>query len=208
MVSLALEAGREHLPLKPWMLPVQGLAVYYGCPQVHKLSHYFLPGVLLEGRRVLYLDGANRFDPLLLVRLARQRGKDARGFNRNIRVARAFTCFQLTELLCRAPRLLEGFPADVVMVTALPELYFDEDVHEADAIASFHRGLRALQQLDIRLPVAVFSDPVSFPTTRRRLFSQLKACAGQVWKFTVKEDSAPAIGEEKGVLPALFSARG
>ena len=206
MASLALEIGSGNLPPKPWTLPAQGLAVYYGCPQVHKLSHYFLPRVLLEGK-ALYLDGANRFDPLLLLHLAKQRGMDAQAFNRNLRVARAFTCFQLTELLCRAPRLLEGFPAEVVIVTALPELYFDEDVREADAIASFQRGLRALQQLAVRLPVAVFSDPASFPTPRRKFFNQVKACAGQVWKFTVTEGSTPAISEERTDRPVLLSAR-
>ena len=63
MASLALEIGPANLLPKPWTMPAQGLAVYYGCPQVHKLSHYFLPRVLLEGKRVLYLDGANHFDP-------------------------------------------------------------------------------------------------------------------------------------------------
>ena len=189
------------------MLPAQGLAVFYGCPQVHKLSHYFLPCALAEGKRVLYLDGANRFDPLLLMRLARQRGTDAQEFNLNIRAARAFTCFQLTELLCRVPRLLDEFPANVVLVTALPELYFDEDVREPEAITSFRQGLRALQQLAGRLPVAVFSDPLSFPTPRRKLFDQVKANAGQVWKFTNEETSTPAMSDEKTAAPAALFPR-
>lgn len=180
--------------------------MFHGCPQVHKLSHYLLSRVLLEGKRVLYFDGANHFDPLLLTRLARQRGADMRTFNRSIRVARAFTCFQLTELLRRAPRLLEKFPANIAVVTALPELYFDEDVREPDAIASFRQALRALWQLAGRLPVAVFSDPASFPTPRRKLFAQLKGCAQQVWKLSVNEGRSSVIGEEKAIRPAPFSA--
>lgn len=208
MASLTLETGSSSLSPRPWTLPVQGIAVYYGCPQVHKLSHYFLPRVLLEGKRVLYFDGANRFDPLLLMRLARQRETGAQVFNRNIRVARAFTCFQLTELLCRAFRLLEGFPANVMIVTALPELYFDEDVREPDAIASFRQGLRALRKLAVRLPVALFSDPASFSSSRHKLFDQVKACAGQVCKFTINEDSTPTISMETTTQPVLFSERG
>lgn len=207
MASAALEIRKSSSSSKPWTLPAQGLAIFHGCPQVHRLSHYFLPRALGEGKRVLYLDGANRFDPLLLVRLARQRGHDAQEFNRNIRVARAFTCFQLTELLCRAPRLLEGFPADVLVVTALPELYFDEDVREPDAITSFRQGLRALEQLAGRLPVAVFSDPLSFPTSRRKLFEQVKSCAAQVWKFNFEEDNTPALSNERAAPPPLLSAR-
>ncbi|MGH9759101.1 MAG: hypothetical protein ACRD4M_15295 [Candidatus Acidiferrales bacterium] len=207
MALAVLEIRKLSSPSKPWTLPVHGLAVFHGCPQVYKLSHYFLPRAITDGKRVLYLDGANHFDTLLLMRLARQRGHDAQEFNRNIRVARAFTCFQLTELLARAPRLLAGFPADVLVVTALPELYFDEDVREPDAITSFRQGLRALQQLAERLPIAVFSDPLSFPTPRRKLFEQVKACAAQVWKFTVDENTAPAISNERAAPLALFSAR-
>src|SRR6202035_4289963 len=85
------------LPTKrPWVLPPSGLAVFYGRPETPRLFHYFLPRLLAEGKQVLCLDGANRFDPLLIARLARQRGREVAEFNRRIRVARAFTCFQLT----------------------------------------------------------------------------------------------------------------
>jgi len=173
----------------PWKLPAHGIGVFYGCPQIQRLSHYFLPRTIAEGKRVLYLDGGNGFDPLLLSRLARQRGQTLSAFSDQIRVARAFTCFQLTELLVRAPRLLKSFSADVVILTAMPELYFDEDVRESDAISSFNRGLQALRELAGRLPVAVFSDPSSFITPRRKLFGRIKACAGQVHKLTVRENA-------------------
>lgn len=189
---------------KPWVLPVSGVALFYGCPQVPRLSHYFLPRAITKGNHVLYLDGANRFDPLLLARLARHCGCRPSEFNHCVRVARAFTCFQLTELLVRIPRLLQDFPADIVILTAMPELYFDEDVREAEAISSFHRGLHSLQQLSDRLPLAIFSDPSSFVTPRRKLFEQVKACAGQVWKFTVNRDGTPTLSPEKAACTLLF----
>lgn len=194
---------------KPWMLPSRGIGVFYGCPQVQRLSHYFLPGAIAGGKRVLYLDGGNGFDPLLLARLARQRGRSPAEFNRQIRIARAFTCFQLTELLVRAPRLLESFSADAVILTAMPELYFDEDVREPDAVSSFNRGLRALQQLVGRLPVAVFSDPSSFTTPRQKLFERVKACAEQVCKFIVREGAGAEliISDEKVAPSGSFSGK-
>src|SRR5579863_10145354 len=130
-----------------WVLPFSGLSLFYGLPESPRLSHYFLPRALLQGRRVLYVDGANRFDPLFLGRMARQKGSEAAGFSERVRVARAFTCFQLTELLVRMPRLLEKFAADALIVTGLPELYFDEDVHEREAYVSFRRALTALGAL-------------------------------------------------------------
>lgn len=191
-------------PAKPWELPRAGLSVFYGCAEMPRLVHYFLPRELLAGRQVLCLDGANRFDPLLVARLARQRGVAPAVFNQRLRVARAFTCFQLTELLVRVPRLVEKFPADALVVTALPDLYFDEDVREAAAGASFRRALEALERLARNpegsgLPVAVFSDATSFHTPRRKFFQQLMARAGQVWRFTVGEDRRLSIACEKAL---------
>lgn len=207
MTLPAMEISPSSPLQKPWTLPAQGLAVFHGGPRIYSLSHYFLPRALCEGKRVLYLDGANRFNPLLLLRLARRRGEDARMFGRAVRVARAFTCFQLTELLRRAPRLLDGFPADAAFVTALPELYFDEDVREPDAAASFRQGLDALHRLAERLPVAVFSDPASFPTQRRKFFEQLKAGAGEIWEIAARQEDAPVISKEAPAPSALFPAR-
>src|SRR6267378_187875 len=194
-------------PKRPWVLPPSGLAVYYGRPETPRLFHYFLPRLLAEGKQVLCLDGANRFDPLLIARLARrgglarQRGREVAEFNRRIRVARAFTCFQLTELLVRVPHLLEQFAADALVVTALPDLFFDEDVRERDAGASFRHALDALRALrPLPLGVAVFSDATSFETPRRAMFGQLAAQATELWRFALDGEGGKLrlIGEEGG----------
>ncbi len=195
-MSLPLRIRSASAPIQPtpWRLPAQGIAVFHGEGEAARLSHYFLPQVLAAGKQILYLDGANRIDPLLIARLARQRGQQPSEFNRRIQVARAFTCFQLTELLARVPRALQEFPADVLIVTALPDLYFDEDVREAEARISFEQALRELKRLARQpLSVAVFSDATTFATPRRRFFTQLTACADQVWKFTVQADSKPQL---------------
>lgn len=183
-----------------WTLPETGLAVFHGHPDVPRLFHYFLPRLVAQGQPALVLDGANRFDPLLLARFARSRGPaDAAGaaaFNHRVRVSRAFTCFQMTELLARIPRLLEKFPARAVIVTALPDLYFDEDVREAEAAASFRRALEALRALRSRpLVTAVFSDAASFQSPRRAFFAQLLAQASQVSRF-VEEDGRLALAAD------------
>jgi hypothetical protein len=166
-----------------------------------RLFHYFLPQALLSGRQILCFDGANRFDPLLIARFARQRGVPTALFNQRLRVARAFTCFQLTELLARLPRLLRNFPVDALMVTALPDLYFDEDVREAPAGASFQQALGHLRRSARTLPVAVFSDATSFPTPRQRFFRALAGEAHRVWKFTVRQDHSLRFACEKNRLP-------
>jgi hypothetical protein len=126
-------------------LPQRGLAVFHGAGNVARLSHYFLPRLLMEGKRVLFLDGANSADPRLLERFAHERHVPFERFNRGIQIARAFTCFQLTELIARVPKFLADFPAEVVIVTAFPDLYFDEDVRDWDARVAFEQGLRGLR---------------------------------------------------------------
>jgi hypothetical protein len=204
---------------RPWALPPAGLAVFYGRPETPRLFHYFLPRLLAEGKQVLCLDGANRFDPLLVARLARRSELARRGglvqqqgvavgeFNRRIRVARAFTCFQLTELLVRVPRFLEKFAADALVVTALPDLYFDEDVRDRDATVSFRHALDALRALaPLPLGIAVFTDATSFAGPRRAMFTQLAAQATELWRFALDEVSGKLrlIGEE-GCSPGLLS---
>lgn len=202
MTSLVLEIRELNSPEKLWTLPARGVAVFHGCPQAYKLSHYFLPRVLLEGKSVLYLDGANRFDPLLLMRLARQHEHGTQEFNRNIRVARAFTCFQLTELLARVPQFLIGFAASALIVTGFPELYFDEDVREREARVSFCSALAAMSALRLLpLGVALFSDATSFQTPRRGMFQQLVSQASHVWRFDLEGNGKLRLTGEKATLP-------
>jgi hypothetical protein len=183
---------------KPWALPNHGLTLFYGCPELPRLSHYFLPRVLLNEKRVLYLDGANQISPLLISRFARQRGLEPSVFNRLIRVSRAFTCFQLMELIVRVPKFLTTFSADLLIVTAVPDLFFDEDVRELQARAAFQHaleGLAALSQLPIS--VAIFSDATSFKTRRMGFFHALCKQADEVFKVEARPENKLSFTSEK-----------
>ena len=182
-------ASAEHSPVpNPWVLSDRALTVFYGCPEMPRLSHYFLPRLLFAEKQILYLDGANQISPLLLARFARERCVEPSSVNSLIRVARAFTCFQLTELVRRVPRTVERFSADVLIVTALPDLYFDEDVRDREARASFEHALEGLANVaPLSLSIAVFSDATSFKTKRRDFFQRLRNQADHV----VKVQSTP-----------------
>ena len=190
---------------KPWVLSDRSLTVFYGCPEMPRLSHYFLPRLLFAKKQILYLDGANQISPLLLARFARERGLDPSSVNSLIRVARAFTCFQLTELVRRVPKTLEKFPADVLIVTALPDLYFDEDVRDREARASFEHALEGLRNVAPRsLSIAVFSDATSFKTKRRDFFQRLRTQADHVVKVESTLENKLSFTREKNtpLLPA------
>jgi hypothetical protein len=183
---------------QPWVLPPRGLTVYYGCPEMPRLSHYFLPRVLFEDRRVLYLDGANQISPLLISRFARQRGLEPSVFNRLIRVSRAFTCFQLTELIARVPNFLTAFSANLLIVTAIPDLFFDEDVREIPARASFQHALEGLETLaHLPISIAIFSDATSFKTRRMNFFQKLCIQADQVLKVEARPENKLSFTSQK-----------
>jgi hypothetical protein len=186
-LPLAASSGETQSSQRPWVLPSRALTLYYGCPEMPRLSHYFLPRVLLEEKRILYLDGANQISPLLIARFARERGLDPSAFNCLVRVSRAFTCFQLTELIRRVPKFLETFDPNVLIVTALPDLFFDEDVRDREARASFEHALEGLGKLaPLPLSIAVFSDATSFKTSRRDFLHRLCKQANEVVKVEAR----------------------
>jgi|YelNatPaOPRAMG01_1025707.scaffolds.fasta_scaffold39834_2 hypothetical protein len=190
----------------PWVFPEQGLTVFYGPGNVPRLSHYFLPRLLLQGKYVLFLDGANSADPRLLARLARARQVPFELFNRQIEIARAFTCFQLTELISRVPFF--NFPADVLVVTALPDLYFDEDIRDWDARVAFEQALQDLNRLARQpLTIAIFSAATTFtpPAARKNFFAKICRAAGEVWRFSLNESGKPNLICERA--PSAASLR-
>ena len=206
-MSLPISAASAEQPPvpNPWVLSDRALTVFYGCPEMPRLSPYFLPRLLFAEKQILYLDGANQISPLLLARFARERGVEPSSVNSLIRVARAFTCFQLTELVRRVPKTLEKFPADVLIVTALPDLYFDEDVRDGEARASFEQALEGLGTVaPLCLSIAVFSDATSFKTKRRDFFQRLRKQADHVVKVESTPENKLSFTSEKNtpLLPA------
>jgi hypothetical protein len=179
---------------KPWRLPAQGLAVFEGEHHTAQLSQYFLPSLVREGKRILFLDGANSVNPRLMAKLAERRGISFQQFNQQVQIARAFTCFQLTELIARVPQFLSKSPAQILMVTALPELYFDEDVCDWDARVAFKQAMSHLagwlRQSPSPLAIAVFSSALTFspPESRKHFLAQARSIATELWRFTPGQD--------------------
>jgi hypothetical protein len=174
------------------------MSVYYGSPEMPRLSHYFLPRILLAEKRILYLDGANQISPLLIARFARERNREPSEFNKLIRASRAFTCFQLMELVLRVPKILQSWSADALIVTALPDLFFDEDVQDRPARASFEHALEGLEAItQLPVSIAIFSDVTSFKTKRRDFFPKLCKQARHVLKVETHADNELSFTSEK-----------
>ncbi len=184
---------------QPWQLPIEGLALFEGNSDVTRLSHYFIPSIIQDGKSILFLDGANCADPRLVAKLTGRRGIRFGEVSRHIRIARAFTCFQLTELIARVSRFIVAFPVNVLIVTAFPELYFDEDVRNPDACVAFQQALFHLRRLSRKgeppLSVAAFTSSERFvpPAARRNFLPQTRAVASELWRFEIDAEGKLAL---------------
>jgi hypothetical protein len=96
----------------------------------------------------------------------------------------------------------------VLIVTALPDLYFDEDVRDREARASFEHALDGLASVaPLSLSIAVFSDATSFKTKRREFFQRLCKQADHVVKVESTPDSKLSFTCEKNTPLLLRYSR-
>jgi hypothetical protein len=180
------------LPLRP------GLTFFSGHPQSSRLSHYFLAAPLLRGEAVLFLDAANCFDPYRIVALAQKWRRSPPELLRRVRVSRAFTCFQMAELIERTARAARDYGARCIVLTGFPDIFDDEEISPAEAKSVFTRALGVLHRWrTLRLAALAFSDLSPQPTPLRAwLIRRLAGEATAVYRL-----------EEPPLLFAIAAAR-
>ncbi|MBS7623845.1 hypothetical protein KEJ39_09300 [Candidatus Bathyarchaeota archaeon] len=95
--------------------------------------------------KVIFIDGGSSLDVSTVVGLSRQSGQDKTAASRNIMLSRAFTCFQLTNLIeTRLEETLEDTASKLVVVSDFPALYCDQDLEESIGREQFCRALSGL----------------------------------------------------------------
>jgi hypothetical protein len=95
--------------------------------------------------KVIFIDGGSGLDVSAVAGLSRQSGQDKTAAPRNIILSRAFTCFQLTNLIeTRLEETLEDTASKLVVVSDFPVPYCDQDLEESIAREQFCRALTGL----------------------------------------------------------------
>ena len=202
-----------------------GSEVYGG--QAARLAHYFLLGALLRGERVLFLDAANCFNPHKLAALiARVNELRTTGEQKHragaspaptqacteellgrVHLSRAFTCFQLAELVERVPAAARRLGARCVFLTGVPEIFDDEELEASEARRVFLRALGAMRrwranERELQLSTLVFNAILTPLHARRRwLETQLERAADDVFRFQETPQGLAVRGREN--FPAL-----
>jgi hypothetical protein len=145
-----------------------------------------------EGARAF--DGGNCFDGYFVARLARRLDPDPHAVLDRIHLSRAFTCFQLAELI-------ENTPADrsPLFVLNLLDTFYDESVPLREAERLLATTLTHLKRLAAAGPVVIGAqEPRTLVKDRWSLLDQLQVTADSAWLLRSPEEQPP-------LQPRLFT---
>lgn len=151
--------------------------------------------VLLGGQAVLYVDGANAFDPYALTRLARAAGQPPRAILERLRLSRAFTCHQMEALIVeRLAIALARYHPGVVVVSGWSHLFHDENVPAREAFRLLQNTARHLHRLAVAGQPILATHPEAPSTPRLRPLGRI---------VTEAADAVLRLREEAGTLRML-----
>jgi len=179
-------------PLSNELLVVFG--VHSGAAQMLDLT----ARLSLDGPLYL-LDCGNRSNMYRVAKTLRTLTNDPVAVLKNIRLSRAFTCYQVVALLEKLAHSGEaaGVP---VLVLDLLATFMDESVRVDESRMLFDVAMQRLVQLSRAAPVVVSAKPLlSISSPRLGLLEQLKSQAFEVWE----EGTLPAPRQTDTQLPLL-----
>jgi len=191
--SSGLTARGRREPVQDWFLALRHaqvpfhsndrLLLLYGDALVFRLGLYAATERALEDKPVVYLDGANTFDPLLIEGLARAHRRQPRTVLSMIHVARAFTCHQMERLVSDClGTALERYQARIAILSGLFDTFYGQAVPEQEALRLFGRMMEAIQRLAQQGYIFLCLSPPAPILTRtsRRCLDQIRGQADRV----------------------------
>ncbi len=147
-----LARTRPLLPAEPALFPwlarrfLPGELTVWAGPEsaVEPLLEMLYVGNAQARGRISLLEGANRFHPYRIGELGRAAGVDAGETVRRIRLARAFTAYQMVALVDRWLAELRRHPPTLLVGHDLPALFTDDEVPAEEQRGLLRRMARSL----------------------------------------------------------------
>ena len=140
------------------------------------IATYLAGWVATSGRTVLYIDAANAFDPYLISRLARQKGRNPQELLQRILISRPFTCYQLQTLLQdRIEAAIEKMGAGLVILSGMVDLLLDETVPEWEVRRIMGKILKSIGRVCEEEGIAFLATQRIWEGPVRRRFLLLQA---------------------------------
>jgi len=160
-----------------------------------------------KGMDVIVLDGANRFNPYIASSFARKALIPPEKILKRIRIARAFTCYQMATLMGeQLPSLLDkertnpkGGKPQVILLGPITT-FLDEDVSEKEIRPLFDRSLQKMEEMALRgIPFFLFQPSVPSDSRRAYLTKRLSQFSDLVWRINL-DDQGTKMVLEKGLI--------
>ena len=169
------------------------LALFWGAntPTQALLSNLTI--LAADGHAIRIFDGGNRFDGYFVARLARRLSSNPREVLERIRLSRAFTCFQLAQLIENATA-----SAQPLFVLDLLTTFYDESVPLRDSERLLSTAIAHLKRLAAVGPVIVGArEPRVLVKERWTLLDRIQIASDVAWLLRTPEGRPP-------VQPQLF----
>jgi hypothetical protein len=186
--------------------------------RAEEISSYVAGWMAGKGIEVIVLDGANRFNAYTVSSFARRVLIPPEKLLKSIRIARAFTCYQMATLmgeqlisLLRREGATELLQRRWVILLGPLTTFLDEDVPEREVRPLFERSLRKIEGMASKgVPFLLFqSNPPSPPlrkggeggfmsSKRAYLMRRLLQFSNEAWKIDLDEEG-PKMILEKGL---------
>jgi hypothetical protein len=199
--------------------PTFSRKVLFWGERIGEISSYVAGWLAGRGIAVIVVDGANRFDPYAVSSLARRAWIPPEKLLKSIRIARAFTCYQMATLMGEQLTSLLGregtteLPRKPWVILLGPlTTFLDEDVPEKEAHSLFERSLKKIEEMAVRgVPFLLFqssgfSENSLFPkeglrglrnSKRAYLARRLFQFSNLVWRISPEDQELKVILEKK-----------
>ena len=182
--------------------PVSPRKVLFRGDRTGEISSYVAGWLVGEGIGVIVLDGANRFDPYIASSFARKALIPPERILKRIRIARAFTCYQMATLMGeRLGSFLKEEEEEKPWVIILGPIttFLDEDVPEREVQPLFNRCLRRVEEMAMEgIPFLLFQSSGFSDSKRTYLMKRLFQFSNLIWRISL-EDEGPRVILEKEV---------
>jgi hypothetical protein len=155
-------------------IPPQVRSVFlWGDARVHQVALRTAAQALAKELQVAVVDAGMAFHVRPIVAMAKACRIAPDTFLRRVHIVRAFTCWQLTTLLCdRLNPLLATHPTGLVILLEPLTAFFDEDVTSKEARLLFQRVLQTVADRPQAGPRLLIAQTVPAYQTPRRVFAR------------------------------------
>ncbi len=228
-MDLPVESSLDHILSQLTLTgpPVLPRKVLFWGEGAGEISSYIAGWMAGQEIDVVVLDGANRFDPYVVSSFAKKASILPESLLKRIRIARAFTCYQMATLveekliaLLRQEEGISQTHKPWVILLGPITTFLDEDVPERETRLLFERMLRKVEEMAMD-SVSFFLFQPSPPftkvgTTRNRggaggfvnskrafLERRLFQISDRVWRISL-DDEGPKMILEKSPEPNII----